>query len=38
MSTPKPAKSLLAGKPNVINVGLEQFAIELAHAGAATPS
>jgi hypothetical protein len=28
------AKPLLSGKPNVINVGLEQFATELAHAGA----
>jgi hypothetical protein len=27
-------KSLLAGKPNVINVGLEQFAVELTQAGA----
>jgi hypothetical protein len=34
MSDAKPAKPLLSGKPNVINVGLEQFATELAHAGA----
>jgi hypothetical protein len=34
MNEVTPAKSLLSGKPNVINVGLEQFATELAQAGA----
>ncbi len=34
VTDPKIAKPLLSGKPNVINVGLEQFATELAQAGA----
>ena len=28
VTPPKPVKSLLSGKPNVINAGLEQFALE----------